>query len=116
LLHHICWRVRRWLRRVIGHATCDRLLGPHPVLKSLTEPKELPAFDKEMRGFSPPVLVDVSVPGTSSIEHLLRRKWRCITTPTPFRSWPQVAAGASCNALPFAKSRTPVLMCYSLDH
>jgi hypothetical protein len=68
---------------------------PHLVLKRLTGPKELPALDKEMRGFSPPVLVDVGVPGTPSIEHLFRRKWWCITTPTPFRSWPRVAAGAS---------------------
>jgi hypothetical protein len=72
LLHHVCWRVRRWRRRVVGHTTCDRLLGPHLVLKLLTEPKELPALDKEMRGFSPPVLIDVGVPGTPSVEHLFR--------------------------------------------
>jgi hypothetical protein len=95
LLHHVCWRVRRRRWRIVGHATCDRLLGPHLILKRLTEPKELPALDKEMCGFLPPVLVDVGVPGTPSVEHLFRRKWRCITTPTPFRPWPQVAAGAS---------------------
>jgi hypothetical protein len=72
LLHHVCWWVRRWRRHVIGHATCDRLLGPHPVLESLTESEELPALDKEMRRFLPPVLVDVGVPGTPSVEHLLR--------------------------------------------
>jgi hypothetical protein len=72
LLYHVCWWVRRWRRHVIGHATCDRLLGPHPVLKSLTKSKELPALDKEMRRFSPPILVDVGVPGTSFVEHLLR--------------------------------------------
>jgi hypothetical protein len=98
LLHHICWWVRRWRRCIVGHATCDRLLGPHPILKSLTEPKELPALDKEMRGFSPPILVDVGVPGTPSVEHLLRQKWWCITTPTPFRSWPRVTAGTSTTA------------------
>jgi hypothetical protein len=95
LLHHVCWWVRRWRWRVVGHATCDLLLSPHLVLKRLTEPEELPTLDKEMRGFSPPILVDVGVPGTPSIEHLFRRKWWCITTPTPFRSWPRVAAGAS---------------------
>jgi hypothetical protein len=70
LLHHVCWRVRRWQQRIVGHATCDQLLGPHLVLKRLTEPKELPALDKEMRGFLPPILVDVGVPSTPSIEHL----------------------------------------------
>jgi hypothetical protein len=94
LLHHICRRVRRWQQCVLGHATCDQLLGLHLVLKRLTEPKELSALDKEMRGFSPPILVDVGVPGTPSIEHLFHRKWWCITTPTPFRSWPRVAADA----------------------
>jgi hypothetical protein len=63
LLYHVCWRVRRWWWCVVSHATCDRLLGPHIVLKRLTEPKELPALGKEMCGFSPPVLVDVGVPG-----------------------------------------------------
>jgi hypothetical protein len=72
LLHHICWRVRRWRRRVVGYATCNWLLGPHLVLNSLTEPKEFPALDKGVRGFSPPVLVDVGVSGTPSIEHLFR--------------------------------------------
>jgi hypothetical protein len=72
LLHHVRWRVRRWRRRVVGHATCDQLVGPHLVLKSLTEPKELPALDKEVRGFLPPILVDVGVPGTPSVEHLFR--------------------------------------------
>jgi hypothetical protein len=95
LLHHVRWRVRRWRWCVVDHATCDWLLGPHLVLKSLTEPKELPALDKKVRGFPPPVLVDVGVPGTPSVEHLLRRKWRCIATSMPFRSWPRVAAGAS---------------------
>jgi hypothetical protein len=95
LLHHVCWRVRRWRQRVVGHATYDQLLGLHLVLKRLTEPKELSALDKEMRGFSPPVLVDVGVPGTPSIEHLFHQKWWCITTPTPFRSWPRVVADAS---------------------
>jgi hypothetical protein len=72
LLHHVRWWVRRWRRCVVGHASCDRLLGLHLVLKSSTEPKELPALDKEMRGFSPPILVDVGVPGTPSVEHLFR--------------------------------------------
>jgi hypothetical protein len=98
LLHHVCWRVRGWQRCVVGHATCDRLLGPHLVLKRLTEPKELPALDKEMRGFSPPILVDVGVSGTPSIEHLFHRKWRCITTLTPFRPCSRVTAGASTTA------------------
>jgi hypothetical protein len=74
LLHHVCWRVRRWRWCIVGHATCDRLLGPHLILKRLTEPKELPALDKEMSWFSPPVLVNVGVPGTPSVEHLFRRK------------------------------------------
>jgi hypothetical protein len=95
LLHHVRWWVRRWRRRVVGHASCDRLLGLHLVLKSLTEPKKFPALDKEMRRFLPPILVDVGVPGTPSVEHLFRQKWRCITMPTPFRSWPRVAADVS---------------------
>jgi hypothetical protein len=94
LLHHVCRQVRRWWRCIVSHATCDRLLGPHLVLKRLTKPKKLPALDKEMRGLSPPILVDVGVPGTSSFEHLFRRKWWCITTLTPFRFWPRVVAGA----------------------
>jgi hypothetical protein len=98
LLHHVCWWVRRWRRCVVGHATCDRLLGPHPVLKSLTKPKELPALDKEMRRFLPPVLVDVGVPGTPSVEHLLHRKWQRITTPMPLCSWPRVTDSASTTA------------------
>jgi hypothetical protein len=72
LLHHICRRVRWWRRCIVRHATCNRLLGSHLVLKRLTEPKELPAFDEKMRGFSPPVLVDVGVPGTPSAEHFFR--------------------------------------------
>jgi hypothetical protein len=64
LLHHVCQRVRWWWRCIVSHATCDRLLGSHLVLKRLAEPKELPALDEEMRGFSPSVLVDVGVPGT----------------------------------------------------
>jgi hypothetical protein len=98
LLHHVCRRVRRWRRCIVSYATWDRLLGPHLVLKHLAEPKELPALNKEMRGFSPPVLVDVGVPGTPSVEHFFRRKWRCITTPMPFCFWPRVAAGASTTA------------------
>jgi hypothetical protein len=64
LLHHVCQRVRWWWWCIVSHATCDRLLGSHLVLKRLAEPKELPALDEEMRGFSPSVLVDVGVPGT----------------------------------------------------
>jgi hypothetical protein len=85
LLHHVCRRVRWWRRCIVSHATCDRLLGPHLVLKRLTEPKKLPTLDEEMHGFSPPVLVNVGVPGTPSVEHFFCRKWRCITTLTPFR-------------------------------
>jgi hypothetical protein len=72
LLHHVCRRVRWWRRCIVSHATCNRLLGSHLVLKCLTEPKELSAFDEEMRGFLPPVLVDVGVPGTPSVEHFFR--------------------------------------------
>jgi hypothetical protein len=64
LLHHVCQRVRWWWRCIVSYATCDQLLGSHLVLKRLTKPKELPALDEEMRGFSPFVLVDVGVPGT----------------------------------------------------
>jgi hypothetical protein len=72
LLHHVCWRVTWWRRCIVSHATCNRLLGSHLVLKCLTEPKELPALDEEMRGFLPPVLVDVGVPCTPFIEHFFR--------------------------------------------
>jgi hypothetical protein len=72
LLHHVCWQVRWWRRCIVCHASCNRLLGSHLVLKCLTEPKELPALDEEMRGFLPPVLVDVGVPGTPSVEHFFR--------------------------------------------
>jgi hypothetical protein len=72
LLHHVCRRVRWWQRCIVRHTTCNRLLGLHLVLKCLTKPKKLPAFDEEMHGFSPPVLVDVGVPGTPSVEHIFR--------------------------------------------
>jgi hypothetical protein len=98
LVHHVCWRVRWWWRCIVSHATCDRLLGSHFVLKRLTELKELPALDEEMRGFSSSVLVDVGVPGASPVEHFFRRKRRLITTPVPLRLWPRIAASASTTA------------------
>jgi hypothetical protein len=41
LLHHVCRRVSWWWRCIVSHATCDRLLGSHLVLKRLTGLKEL---------------------------------------------------------------------------
>jgi hypothetical protein len=98
LLHHVRRWVRWWWWCIVSHATCDRLLGSHLVLKRLTEPKELPALDEEMRGFLPSILVDVGVPGTPSVEHFFCRKWRLITTPMPLCFWPRIAVGASTTA------------------
>jgi hypothetical protein len=72
LLHHVCRWVRWWWWCIVSHATCDRLLGSHLILKRLTEPKGLPALDEEMREFSSSVLVDAGVPGTPSVEHFFR--------------------------------------------
>jgi hypothetical protein len=48
--------------------------------------------------FSPSILVDVGVPGAPPIEHLFRRNWWLVTTPTPLRFWPRIAAGTSATA------------------
>jgi hypothetical protein len=98
LLHHVRWWVRWWWWCIVCHATCDRLLGSHLILKRLTEPKELSTLDEEMCGFLPSVLVDVGVPRTPSVEHFFCRKRRLIMTPTPLRFWPRIAAGASTTA------------------
>jgi hypothetical protein len=99
LLHHVRRWVRWWWQCIVSHATCDRLLGSHLVLKRLTEPKELPSLDEEMRGFSSSVLVNVGVPGTPSAEHFFRRKRQLIMTLTPLRFWPRIAAGASTTSI-----------------
>jgi hypothetical protein len=67
-------------------------------LKRLTEPKKLHALDEEMCGFSPPILVDVGVPGTSPVEHFFHRKRWLIATLAPLRFWPRIAASASTTA------------------
>jgi hypothetical protein len=80
---------------IVSHATYDRLLGSHLVLKRLTEPKEFPALDEEMCGFSPSVFIDISVPGAPPVEYFFRRKRWLITTPAPLHFWPQIVASAS---------------------
>jgi hypothetical protein len=84
LLHHVWWR--RWC--VVSHSAYDRLLGPHLLLKRLTEMKEFPALDEEMCWFLPSILVDIGVPGAPSVAHFFRQKWWLVTTSTPLRFWP----------------------------
>jgi hypothetical protein len=51
-----------------------------------------------MCGFLPPVLVDIGVSGTPSVEHFLRQKRWLIATSAPLHFWPRIAASTSTTA------------------